>query len=289
MEKLSPYIGINGGSWQHVEKEYLIQNESPERKVLMGVQATEKTQVNNQENKYGKDWHPVGDSMKRWWLRSGWNQMLHVNTESKVPSAVAAVTRLMLERTIVTVWDETDLGTEYSELRSYCKRIQFNNLPFYEHDYYPMFEMFATDSSSKTGAQQIVLQANAESMDALTPAKFAKEIKRYEPVIAGVLLDGSGGKGIPLRAAQLRRYIDRIYDMDIAVGIAGGLSEETVEPLAGKLLQQYPSLSIDAESGLRTNYSRENPAKSEFSPEKAKAFVAKVTQLLQGQDPEQNS
>lgn len=281
MEKLAPYIGINGGGWHDVQNDHLIRNQSPMRKVLMGVQATEKTQVYNQENKYGKDWHPVGDSMKRWWSRSGWNQMLHINTEGKLPSAVAAVTRLMLERTIVTVWDETDLGTEYSELRSYCKRIQFNNLPFYDLDYTPVFEMLATDSNSKTGPQQIVLQANAQSMDALTPAKFAKEVKRYEPVIAGVLLDGSGGKGVPLRAAQLRRYIDRIYDMNIAVGIAGGLSAETVEPLAGKLLQQYPDLSVDAESGLRTNYSSDNPANSEFSIEKAKDFAVKVTQLLQ--------
>jgi hypothetical protein len=260
---------------------YTLENACPERHVLMGVQASEKTQVYNQENKCGKDWYPVGDAAKKWWSRSGWKQMLHINVESKIPSSVAAVTRLMLERTIVTVWDETDLGTEYSEQRSHCRKIQYNNLPFYEHDYTPVFEMFSTDAATKTGAQQIVLQANAESMDALTPAKFAKEIKRYEPVIAGVLLDGSGGKGVPLQAARLRRYIDRIYDMDIAVGIAGGLNEDTVEPLAGKLLQHFPNLSVDAESGLRTNFSNEDPEKSEFSLQKAKNFVQVVTQLLQ--------
>lgn len=280
MKKLEPYIGINGGGFNDMRDIWKLQNESPKRDIIMGVQATEKTQVYNQENKYGSEWHPVGRAMKAWWVDYGWKQMLHVNTDGKEPASVAAISRLMLERTIVTVHDETDLGTPFTTQEMQCSKVQFNNLPFYEQDYLPLFEMLATETNPKTRKQQIVLQANADSMDALTPAKFAKEIKRYEPTIAGVLLDPSGGKGTPLNATKLRRYIDKIYDMDVAVGIAGGLNAETVEPLAGKLLYQYPSLSVDAESGLRSGYFSDRPSKSTFSFDKALSFVKAVNQLV---------
>jgi hypothetical protein len=257
----------------------------------MGVQATEKTQIQDIENKYGQNWHPVGNSMRSFWHGHGYDRMLHLNIEDKSPESVAIIAKIMLERTITPGWDESDLGTQYACLKARCDAVQFNNLPFYAHDYRPMFRNMAkrTKPYSPVNIRSIVLQANSTSLAELSPKEFATSIKRYTPMISSVLIDGSGGRGVPLDAEKVRPYIDSIYDLDVNVGIAGGLSDAALEPLAGDLLQRFPQLSVDAESGLRTHYNSEQPKRSRFSPQKASAFVEAVTQLLQEQGREQSS
>lgn len=284
MQALKPYIGINGAPRIEVTGSGYANEQvrAVGRQVIMGIQATEKTQIHDIENRYGKDWHPVGNTMRHYW---GWyaNRMLHINTDNKVPESVATIARIMLERTIVAGWDETEMGSQYPALESKCNKVQFNNLPFHEYDYRQVFKNIVkkSDPISPVYVNSIVLQANAATLDELNPKDFAERVKLYAPYIGAVLLDGSGGKGIPLDANKLRPYIDAIYGMSINVGIAGGLNADTVEPLAGKLLQEYRKLSVDAESGLRTRYNPENPKLSKFSSKKAEEFVEAVTQLLQ--------
>lgn len=72
--------------------------------------------------------------------------------------------------------------------------------------------------------------------------------------ITDVLLDASGGKGVPLDPSMVRRYawaIRRAFNDTVGIGIAGGLCAENLESI-GELVREFPNLSIDAEGQLRT-------------------------------------
>lgn len=280
MEKSLPYIGINGASFHqidaiHASKE--VQNLG--YTVLAGVQATKKTQIDNIPNRYGDQWHPVGENMRRWWFYgNAYNRALHINSDTIDAETLRLYTKIMLARTAIVGTEESDLGyTTYYVIEHPCRTVQFNNLPFHQNDYRPLFEEISA-SHAHPEIKRIVLQANKEILTETSPQEFKQAVQKYIGSVASVLIDGSGGKGIPLEATA-QPYIDAVSELDINVGIAGGLSAETLEPLAGNLLASYPELSIDAESGLREDYSRDAPAESTFSLDKYKAFVAEFVRL----------
>lgn len=74
-------------------------------------------------------------------------------------------------------------------------------------------------------------------------------------MIDSVLIDPSGGKGIPLNtekgAEHLRDVRDHYKTKEVEIGIAGGLGPDTLD-LVESLVQEFPNLSIDAEGKLRT-------------------------------------
>jgi hypothetical protein len=79
----------------------------------------------------------------------------------------------------------------------------------------------------------------------------------WHGVATDILLDASGGRGLPLDVAHARRNLDAIYrnwsalaDHPVRFGVAGGLCAGTVPGLA-PLLPEYAGLSIDAEGRLR--------------------------------------
>ena len=89
--------------------------------------------------------------------------------------------------------------------------------------------------------------AQAESME-----RFAQLVGAYLPMIGAILIDSSGGKGEPLDAVKGAEYLWAVREYPtLGVGIAGGLGPETLY-LLGALVKEFPDLSIDAESRLRT-------------------------------------
>lgn len=105
------------------------------------------------------------------------------------------------------------------------------------------------------GLWRIVLQigtrASLEAGD--DPVVIARRVESYGPLIDHVLIDGSGGRGIPLDPVRIRPFVDALYDRlghRIGIGVAGGIGPFTPK-LVLDLLYAYPDLSVDAEGALR--------------------------------------
>ncbi|HEY4507149.1 MAG TPA: hypothetical protein VJH71_03290 [Candidatus Paceibacterota bacterium] len=102
---------------------------------------------------------------------------------------------------------------------------------------------------------KIVLQVGKRAFDEInnSPEQLASRLAEYEDVIDYVLLDPSGGLGVPIVSQVARDYILAIREKisSVGLGIAGALSHKTLGPVA-KLIKEF-DLSTDAESGIRDN------------------------------------
>lgn len=76
----------------------------------------------------------------------------------------------------------------------------------------------------------------------------------YAEVVDYVLLDHSGGHGKPFNPECAHNYLRELKTKNpgIMLGVAGGLSPTTLN-LVKPLIREFPNLSIDAESNLRTH------------------------------------
>jgi len=101
----------------------------------------------------------------------------------------------------------------------------------------------------------VVLQIGTRAFKEVnnSPCELAKRLGAYRGLITHVLLDPSGGEGKPLDPAILRPYVQEVAELSwpVGVGVAGGLSPTTLH-LVQPLFDEFPFLSIDAETGLRT-------------------------------------
>ena len=122
---------------------------------------------------------------------------------------------------------------------------------------------------------------------ALETVKFsALEIARrvaeeYEPYIDYVLLDGSGGRGIPMEAGPLLEKIEVLKARcpNMALAVAGGLGPNTVD-LAVPILRAYPDVSVDAQGKLRKE--KMDP----IDPDMCKDYMKKFVKLYKEVDGE---
>lgn len=100
----------------------------------------------------------------------------------------------------------------------------------------------------------IVLQIGGKAMEISgSVTGCAERVKEYSPFIDAILVDPSGGHGMPFVPEVGQQYLGAIRDKcpDIGIGIAGGLCAETLDSVA-PLFREFPGLSIDAEGRLRT-------------------------------------
>ncbi len=82
---------------------------------------------------------------------------------------------------------------------------------------------------------------------------FEEVIKDYLPIVDAILIDSSGGEGKPFNLAGDAEYLRAVlkYRLDVGIGIAGGIEPLNLHRLI-PLLNEFPSLSFDLESGVRT-------------------------------------
>lgn len=78
-------------------------------------------------------------------------------------------------------------------------------------------------------------------------------LRMYEGVVDYVLYDPSGGEGIPFESDRARTLLEALVtsDLQFGWGVTGGLCADRVRVLT-ELLEIYPQLSWDAQSGLRS-------------------------------------
>ncbi|MFZ2682110.1 MAG: hypothetical protein WAZ14_03395 [Patescibacteria group bacterium] len=102
---------------------------------------------------------------------------------------------------------------------------------------------------------RVVLQLNRKALEVHdnNPERVAKELDWYKPYITDVLIDASGGLGIPMDVEIAEAYVRAIggRHTDLGIGVAGGLSHEGMKDIR-PLAEKFPNLSLDAEGRLRT-------------------------------------
>lgn len=97
----------------------------------------------------------------------------------------------------------------------------------------------------------LLLQIGGRTMaEAKSPERFAELVEAYW-MIDAVLIDPSGGKGVPLDAVACREYLCEANRFGLDLGVAGGLGPDTLD-LLDPLIEEFPGLSIDAEGRVRT-------------------------------------
>ena len=102
---------------------------------------------------------------------------------------------------------------------------------------------------------QVVFQASHKATDGKTPNQIAKNVQDYGDSISYVLIDPSGGRGMPFDLESSVAIYSELRDQcpDLAIGFAGGFTGENVAPRLKEIFKQIEEdkFCIDAEGGLR--------------------------------------
>lgn len=104
--------------------------------------------------------------------------------------------------------------------------------------------------------KRVVLQLNRRALGESNnnPENVAKQLDHYTSFITDVLIDASGGRGLPMDVEVTEQYMRAISarHRELGIGVAGGLSHEGMGRLR-MLADKFPNMSVDAEGRLRTH------------------------------------
>jgi phosphoribosylanthranilate isomerase len=102
---------------------------------------------------------------------------------------------------------------------------------------------------------KVVFQASHKAMDGKTPNQIAKGVQNYGDSISYVLIDPSGGRGMPFDLESSVAIYSELREQcpDLTVGFAGGFTGENVAQRLREILRKIKAndFCIDAEGGLR--------------------------------------
>jgi len=222
-----PYIGVTGFTSQSEVVSVLGSvPKDADRLLMVGVLASQKT-LRGQKNKWPNRYPEVG-FISEIFVRNRWVlNLIHYNT--KEPESL---TEQLIEM--------TRLGGQNLE------GFQLN-LAWPSRDAILAYHKVC-------GGKFIVLQIGGKAFEMVnhSPKELAEKVSLYEHVVDYVLLDPSGGYGVPFDTEKARTYLDALrgYNLDLGLGVAGGLSPTTLN-LIEPLISDFPDLSIDAEGRLR--------------------------------------
>ncbi len=104
-----------------------------------------------------------------------------------------------------------------------------------------------------SGDIKVILQVGRKAFDEVgnDPARLATRLTQYIDSVGYILLDRSMGKGLPMDAEDLVRFIRTIKALApmFEIVVAGGLGPYTMD-LVEPLVELYPDISIDAQGQL---------------------------------------
>lgn len=110
--------------------------------------------------------------------------------------------------------------------------------------------------------KKIILQVNSKSLAVVDekPSALLERLELYGKSVDYILLDMSMGRGRGLDTVQLLPYLTAINENrpDLGLTVAGGLCADTLHLIA-PLIDQFPDLSIDAQSKLRPSGNAMDP------------------------------
>lgn len=210
------------------------------RVLALGVKAVHKTQFLDIENKYGKDWYPVGeDSFK--------NALRH--SDRNLNTFGVAQAYFDVEHVHDRDYRAKFLSRIVQRGEPWLQAIQFDMLPWHSND-----EMWEFLEDVKQQRVTVFLQAHGEAMSTLGPKGAIQALGKHAGLLDYVLFDSSHGTGKRLDPAALEPFIAEAHEQfdlsQTGIAIAGGLNSEIVREDLPQLLDSYPNLSWDAEGQL---------------------------------------
>lgn len=245
-ERPKPYIGISGvvnPDQQFYLMDHFYWNGLDEppvnRQMALGVKAVHKTQYLDIENKYGRDWFPVGNEAFSEALRGSGPPELKV-------------AQVYFDADLVRDVGYRDEFVERIRQRgkTWLSAIQFDLLPWHtDNTILPWLEKVKEDSGLT-----IILQAHGEAMTELGPKGIARTLGRHACALDYILFDASHGKGERMNTEALLPFLDQGYFsgnlLHVGMGVAGGLNAAVVGEELPSILEYYPDVSWDAEGQL---------------------------------------
>ncbi len=232
--KKPPYIGVTGFMTpQEVRAALRCFDPASERKLMVGVLASSKT-LRGETNKYPNRYPKTVDIEYIFQEHPAALNLIHYSTDE--PDGLSE-DLLFLPAYCGPHLDGFQVNMCWPEVRG-LQRVR---------------RLFKLRHGRK---YLIVLQIGRKAMEevASRPKALADKVADYvkNDAIDDILIDASGGKGLPLDITKAREYLDELAsrDLGIGLGVAGGLSAETFRPFA-ELLDEFPDLSGDAEGKLR--------------------------------------
>ncbi len=97
----------------------------------------------------------------------------------------------------------------------------------------------------------LIMQIDDEYLGELKPSDLKDLLRAHDGLLDYLWLDASGGNGRLLDVRRLLPYIETTLEEGASVGIAGGLNAANVKNQLITLVEQYPDVSWDAESGVQ--------------------------------------
>lgn len=228
--------------------------------LALGVKATHMTQFQGQENKYGREWYPVGDEL---------TTALRPN---RTNPNVLAVAQIYLDKNYATNPQYRNALVKRIATRGqqWLQAIQFDMLPWHGNE--GMLQ-FASDVREDYDVM-VMLQCYKDIMDELGPKRVVQRLGRYAYGIDYILFDASHGTGQRRDARRLGDFLQEAYSSTalrhVNFAVAGGLDAQAVREDLPGLLAKYPDLSWDAEGKL---HPVNNMAKQPLQMDITKAYL----------------
>lgn len=207
---------------------------------FLGIKATEKTQWQDVENKYGRQWYPVGEEISEVYV-NGCSEVfpaLQIYLGNLDPESSTKFLQRLYERTNHFRW----------------LAFQFDRLDWMEDGGQGERILDFVNRMRHTGTT--ILQCYGDLMERYQPYQIVRRLKRLQSngLVNFVLFDASHGTGKEMDPEALRPFIGTAYEAldleELGVGVAGGLDGPTVRRHMPGLLDEFPDLSWDAEGKL---------------------------------------
>lgn len=259
MPKWTPYVGITGFMTKEEGDAVLaVMPLDSKHKLMLGVLVSQKT-MRGEQNKWPNRYPKPKDITRIFTNHPFALNLVHYNTKehSTLYDQMAEVTEIAGPHfhgfQLNIAWPATDILEKYK--RNY-------------------------------GGMKIVLQIGHHAFEQIGnyPERLIEKLEYYYYCycVDYILLDPSGGLGIPFDPDIAKKYLDALGSekFRLGFGVAGGLSPTTlnlVEPLA----YYYPNLCIDAEGRLRDENDRLNLAVATEYVKKALAIFQNPKYICQ--------
>lgn len=284
-ERPRPYVGVSGvANYENRQPSGLVIREpqdlfveayahnvglfETDRLLALGVKATHKTQFQDKENKYGRDWYPVGEEGLA-------NALRH--SKANPNTLAVAQTYLDINHVQNSEYRRVFVNHIVERGRAWIQAIQFDMLPWHDND--DMLEFLGEVKEDYD--VKILLQCYGRAMEELGPKDAVQKLGRHAASIDYVLFDASHGTGKRMDAGKLDGFLDEAYSSDALAGVgfavAGGLNASAVREDLPALLEKYPDLSWDAEGQLHPlNNAGKRPLQMDYVRDYLQASVDSI-------------
>lgn len=280
-----PYVGVSGVVKQaHVEPSGLVWHEwqhqflqahaeraglfDAGRKLLLGVKATHKTQYDDTENKYGRDWYPVGEE----------DFANAINPRLLKPDVMpVAQTYLELGRVHDLGYAHEFVNKVHWRGRKWLQAMQYDMLPWHKDESMLRF----VDVTRRYFQTEALLQVHGPAMKELGPKGVVKTLGKYAGSLDYILFDSSHGTGKRLNVNSLRPFLEEAYSSEAlqntGIAVAGGLNAHIVREDLPGLLYDFQDLSFDIEGQV---HKLKNDGTRSLNMDGAKEYLSAAVEVI---------